>query len=272
MEFILLLLTGFAGGLTAGMLGLGGGIFYILVLPTIINWFGIPPEEASPFVVANSIIGIAFASGVSIFTEYKKLFLYLREIAYIAIPSVIFSLSATYFIVYSAWFSREFFNIFVVILMVFILIKMIIQQRTKNTKPLTDNVLSAIQGFSTGSISGTISALSGLGGGVIIIPILQIKYHQSTKKSKILSLAIIFISTVFISLQNLISIPTYDLSEIDHIGFIIPEMAIPLIIGVVFGGPIGVKLSSLMSDNILNKLFSIFVLMVLIEKLFNLFF
>ena len=272
MEFILLLLTGFAGGLTAGMLGLGGGIFYILVLPTIINWFGIPPEEASPFVVANSIIGIAFASGVSIFTEYKKLLLYSREIIYIAIPSVIFSLTATFFIVHSSWFSREFFNVFVVILMVFILIKMLLKQQIKNTETLTDNALNAKQGFFTGSVSGTISALSGLGGGVIIIPILQIQYHQSTKKSKIISLAIIFISTVFISSQNLISLPDYSLTEINHIGFIIPEMAFPLIIGVIFGGPIGVKMSRLMTDNALNKLFSIFVFIVLIEKSVSLFF
>ena len=271
MEFILLVLTGLAGGITAGMLGLGGGIFYILVLPTIISWMGIPAENASPFVVANSIAGIAFASGVSIITEYKRLVSYASEIAYIAIPSIIFSMSATYLIVYSPWFSKEVFNIFVVLLMVFILVKMVLKDRLLKSGTPIDKALNMAQGFFTGSISGTISALSGLGGGVIIIPILQIRYLQSIRKSKIISLAIIFISTVFISIQNLVSTPLYNLSDIEHIGFIFPKMAIPLILGVVIGGPIGVKLSARLSNNSLNKIFILFVFMVLVEKLINLF-
>lgn len=272
MDFFLLVLTGLTGGITAGMLGLGGGIFYILVLPTIISWVGIPAEEASPFVVANSIAGIAFASGVSIITEYQKLVSYAREIIYIAFPTLVFSLSATFFIVHSPWFSKEVFNIFVVFLMVFILIKMILKNRLSKDEIPLDGALNKGQGFFTGSISGTISALSGLGGGVIIIPILQIRYHQGIKKAKIISLAIIFISTVFISIQNLISTPLYDLSNINHIGFVFPEIAIPLIIGVIIGGPIGVKLSSIMSPQLLNKLFTFFVFVVLIEKLVNLFY
>ena len=58
MEYAVLIVTGIFGGVIAGMLGLGGGIFYILVLPYIMVWFGIPAEEATPFVVANSLIGI----------------------------------------------------------------------------------------------------------------------------------------------------------------------------------------------------------------------
>jgi len=271
MEFLVLILSGLIGGLIAGMLGLGGGVFYILILPFVMNWYGIPPAEASPFVVANSIIGITFASGVSVFSQFNKLVIYTKEILYIGIPSVFFSLFATKFIVHSQWFSRELFNIFVIILMLYILLQMQFRNKKKTPKEFLDKRIKPYNGALTGSISGFISALSGLGGGIIIIPILQIKLVQSIQKAKIISLAIIFISAAFISLQNSLSTPRFQLSEIYHIGFIIPSIALPIILGVIIGGPLGVKWSSHLKDHLLNILFSIFVIIVLFEKIWELF-
>jgi len=259
------------GGLIAGFLGLGGGIFYILVFPYILVWFGIPSENASSFVVANSMIGIAFASGISLVTLFKKVKLYINEIFYIAIPAIITSLLTTIFIVHSSWFSKELFNIFVIILMLFILVQMQLKNRRKtNQITLDQNIKPAAGGFS-GGISGFISALSGLGGGIIIIPILQIRLNQSTQKAKIISLAIIFISATFISVQNLLSQPNINIESTNNIGYIIPSLMLPIIIGTLIGSPIGVKLSWKLKDQIINTLFSIFVLIVLIEKLVSLF-
>jgi uncharacterized membrane protein YfcA len=270
MEYLILILSGLLGGLIAGLLGLGGGIFYILILPYIMDWYGIPSNEASSYVVANSLIGIAFASGVSIFTQFKKLKKYYLEIVYIAIPAVLFSLLATGYIVHSSWFSKEVFNIFVVLLMLFILFQMQFKNKNKASNGQKEPNIKPNEGALSGSISGFISALSGLGGGIIIIPILQIKLKQSIQKAKLISLAIIFISATFISIQNLLSTPLIQYSEINMVGFIIPSIAIPLILGVLIGGPIGVKWSSKMSDKTLNQLFIAFVLIVLIEKLLSL--
>ncbi len=270
MEYIVLISSGFLGGLIAGMLGLGGGIFYILILPVVMNWFGIPPSEASPFVVANSIAGIAFASGISIFTQFNTLKKFSHEILYIGIPAILFSLLATGFIVHSSWFSKEVFNIFVIILMLFILIQMQFKTRKKIPLDLINKKINPLEGALSGSVSGFVSAISGLGGGVIIIPILQIRLHQSIQKAKIISLAIIFITATFISIQNLLGSPQFQLTGIKNIGFVIPTIAIPIIIGVLLGGPVGVRLSSRLSDKTLNRLFSVFVLMVLLEKFWGL--
>lgn len=271
MEYLVLVLSGIIGGLIAGMLGLGGGVFYILILPFVMNWYGIPPSEASPFVVANSIIGITFASGVSVISQFNKLVKYTKEIMYIGVPSVFISLISTNFIVHSLWFSKEIFNIFVIILMLYILLQMQYKNKRETPKNLLDKSITPSNGVLTGSVSGFISALSGLGGGIIIIPLLQIKLLQSTQKAKIISLAIIFISSAFISLQNSLSNPHIQLSEIYHIGFIIPSVALPIVLGVIIGGPLGVKWSSHLKDNSLNILFSIFVIIVLVEKIWELF-
>jgi uncharacterized membrane protein YfcA len=271
MEYIILILTGITGGIIAGMLGLGGGIFYILVLPHILIWFGIPAEFATPFVVANSLVGIAFASGISIFSQFAVLKKYIRESLLVGIPSLIISIFTTQFIVHSPWFSKEIFGGLVVIIMLFLLFQMLFKE--KKTVPEKDlNIrIAAKAGISVGSFAGFISALSGLGGGVIINPVLHFRLHQSLQKARVISLATIFISTIFISLQNSFGSPLYQPEHIQNIGFIIPIIAVPLIIGTIIGGPIGVRLSRQLNERTLKRLFAFVVFMVLIEKTLSLF-
>ena len=271
MEYAILFFSGIIGGIIAGLLGLGGGIFYIMILPFVLNWFGIPTDEASAYVIANSLIGIAFASGTSIIKEFKSIKKYYRESMLIAIPAVVISLLTTAFIVHSPWFSKEIFSGFVVILMIYILIQMQWRQK-KKTGASTSSMIKTIPGIISGAMAGFISALSGLGGGIIIIPMLQIGFHQSVRKVKLISLVMIFLSSGFISIQNLFSHPSYQILEIKSVGYIIPVIAIPLILGVFVGSPIGVKWSHQLNDKRLNQIFILFVLLVLIEKISGIWF
>lgn len=263
MEIMVLIISGIIGGFIAGLLGLGGGIFYILVLPYAINWYNIPQDEASAFIVANSLFGIAFASATSLISDYKKLKLFLIESLGIAIPAVVASLLTTRFIVQSDWFSMEIFNVFVIVLMIYILIQLKIKRENYDSNPKLKLLPSSISGMA----SGCISALSGLGGGIIIIPLLQIKFRQSIKKAKLISLVVIFLSSAFVSLQNIFS-KTIEIQSVNiQWGYILPIIAVPLVIGVFIGSPIGVRLSNKLNDKYLNGFFVLFVMIVLVEKL-----
>ena len=271
MEYAILISTGIVGGVIAGMLGLGGGIFYILVLPHIMIWFGIPADQASPFVVANSIVGIAFASGISIFSQFAKLKKYLNESLWVGIPAVVVSLLATQYIVHSPWFSKEVFAVLVIVIMLFLLFQMLFKNEKKSYKKELDVTIGKKPGILTGSFAGLISALSGLGGGVIINPVLHLHLNQSLQKARLISLATIFISATFISLQNIFSTPLYQPENISTYGFILPSMAAPLIVGSLIGGPLGVRFSQKLNDKTLRRWFSIVVFVVLIEKIGSLF-
>lgn len=263
MEIVILIISGIIGGLIAGLLGLGGGIFYILILPYAMQWYGIPIQNASAFIVANSFIGIVFASATSLLSEFKNLKQYWKESLYIAFPAVLASLLITRYFVHSDYFSIEIFNFLVIILMIFI----IVQLRLKKNYIVTNKKLKFIPSFLSGLGSGILSALSGLGGGIIIIPLLQIKFKQAVKKAKLISLVVIFLSSAFISIQNLLS----NVNDIESVsyqqGYIMPGIAIPLIIGVFIGSPIGVKLSRIINDEYLNLIFVLFASLILIEKL-----
>jgi len=271
MEYVILFFTGIFGGIIAGLLGLGGGIFYIIILPFALTWFGIPAEETSAFVIANSLIGIAFASGTSILKEFKSIKNYYQESMIIAVPAVILSLLATNYIVHSAWFSKEIFSGFVIILMIFILLQMHFRKNKNRNNSGTSPRIKTTSGIFSGGIAGFISALSGMGGGIIMIPMLQIGFKQAVRKSKLISLSMIFLASSFISLQNLLSHAKYQDPSINMIGYIIPVIAIPLILGVFVGSPLGVRWSHQINDKRLNQAFLLFVLMVMIEKSYGLF-
>jgi uncharacterized membrane protein YfcA len=263
MEILILILSGIIGGVIAGMLGLGGGIFYIIILPYVVQVYGVNESNISAFVIANSLIGISFASFTSLLTELKHIKVYWQESLFLGIPAVFISLITTKYIVQSSWFSVEIFNILVVILMVYILTQMLFKKKTK----ANDQKLHIIPATLSGSFAGLVSALSGLGGGIIIIPLLQIFQKQSVRKAKLISLVVIFLTSCFISIQNLISIAP-DNPEIDYqIGYILPAIVVPLVFGVLIGSPLGVKLSYKMKDEYINILFSVFVVIVLVEKL-----
>jgi uncharacterized membrane protein YfcA len=264
MEIFILVLSGIVGGFIAGLLGLGGGIFYILILPLAMSWYGVSEDSSSAFIIANSLFGIAFASASSLISDFKKFKIYWKESFFLAIPAVILSLLTIKFIVQSSWYSIKIFNAFVILLMIFILIQMQIKRKAASD----DKKLSFLQGAMGGGSSGIISALSGLGGGIIIIPLLQIGFKQSQRKAKIISLVVIFLSSGFMTLQNLFS-DVYPIENLQYQwGYIIPNIAIPLTIGVFIGSPFGVRLSTQLQDKYLNLFFSLIVLFVLIEKLF----
>ncbi len=58
----LLILLGTLGGALAGLLGIGGGVVYVLILETVLPELGVPTEDLHRFVIANSLACVLFAS------------------------------------------------------------------------------------------------------------------------------------------------------------------------------------------------------------------
>jgi uncharacterized membrane protein YfcA len=263
VEIGVLILTGFVGGLIAGLLGLGGGIFYIVVLPYVFRWYGLAVDDSSAYVISNSLFGITIASGISIFTDIKKLKLYLNESLILAVPAVFISLFATKYIVQSSKYSFDTFNMLVIGFLLFILFQM----RIKRPDPDSSISLRLFPTSFYGAASGFVSALSGLGGGIIIIPLLQIIFKQKVNKAKLISLVVIFLSSLTMTIFNMVSQTEKIASHSIQWGYILPFIVFPISLGVLIGGPLGVKLSYILNAKNLKLLFSLVVALVLLEKL-----
>ena len=268
MDIAFLVFLGIIGGLIAGMLGLGGGIFYVLIFPYLMLNRGVPAEAIPQFVIANSLFGIMVASGMSVFSIKKTGVFPLKEIVSIAAASAIAAYFSLNFIVLQPWFSIIIFNIFVILLMVYILLKMYLDLYLIKSE---DGKINIPQGMLSGGLAGFASALSGLGGGVVIIPLLTMRFRVSLIKAKTISLAMIFVSSLTMTISNLFAQPPVVMESLRTIGYIIPSCIIPITIGVLIGSSLGVKWSTNLKRKYLDLMFMFFVLLVLIEKSISLF-
>ena len=153
--------------------------------------------------------------------------------------------------------------------MVYILLKMyfdLLLQKEENGK------INSFQGIAGGAIAGLVSSLTGLGGGVIIIPLLTMRFKLSLLKAKTISLAMIFISTFTVSINNLMIMSPINSEDIDTIGYIVPSFILPISLGVFLGSPLGVRWSNILKRRQLDILFMTFVFLVLLEKFYELIF
>lgn len=253
----------------AGLLGIGGGIVYILILPFALERIGVPQIEIVQYVISNSIFGTLFASLSGNIAEIKNKRFYRNEILVVGLLGAISALFVLNFIVHTSWYSKEIFNGVVIMAMIYIFINLISNSNPKNRFireiPFSKRRLSL-----AGISGGIISALSGLGGGTVIVPILNSAMKMNIKKAKAISLGVIFFSSSFMTLFNLLEKPLLKL-EAFHFGFIVFPVVVPLSIGVVIASPIGVKISRRFPSYIISYIFSIFVLIVIIGKSLSLY-
>ncbi len=267
METAFLIVLGIVGGLLSGMLGLGGGIFYILIFPYLMHSHGIPTEVIPQFVIANSIFAIMIASSFSVIGYKKKGIFPLKEIIAFGISAALVAQLSLNLIVMQPWYSKKVFNILVIFLMLYILFQLYLELKMKKRENGKINVKQSIVG---GGMSGFISVLSGLGGGIIIIPWLTIRYKVPMVKAKIISLSTILISSVSVTVNNLISQPSIEPTNLYTIGYIIPSCVLPITIGSLFGSNLGIKWSSKIRRFYLDLVFIFFVVLVLLEKIYGL--
>jgi uncharacterized protein len=107
--------------------------------------------------------------------------------------------------------------------------------------------------FLAGIFIGTIAGLVGVGGGVVMVPLMVLGMGLTTKQAVSTSLAVImftgivgaagYIATGFRDAQQLLSLP-------------------PLIIGSMIGAPIGVRIRDWLPENVVRIGFGVFMVIV----------
>jgi uncharacterized membrane protein YfcA len=264
IDFIWLVLAGLGGGILAGLLGVGGGIIYVLVLPYALTKAGIHSELLAQFTIANSIFGVLFASLTSNILNIRNHDFYHKESLWVGLPGAVSSILVLATIVTSSWYSISFFYVLLVLFLLFMLVSLFINDNRNQEKPVSKN-REARLGFA-GIIGGSLASLTGLGGGAAVVPILTTQLHLDIKMARSISLAMIFITSLALTGFNLFTNPV-ELPLPYQSGYIYFPVVIPLTIGVLIGSPIGNRLGRFFSSSKIKVLFSILIIAVIIEKL-----
>ncbi len=192
MEYLFYLMVGSIAGLISGLFGLGGGA---VIVPLLIFTFlarGISPEITTHLAIGTSLATIVFTALSSIYTHHQKQAIR-WDIVKTLVPGIILGavLGGLFAIALSGILLQLLFGGFLILVALQLLIY----------KPKVGG--RALPGFmgmgASGSCIGGISALFGIGGGTLTVPLLTffgIKIHQAVGTAAACGLPIALASTL----------------------------------------------------------------------------
>ncbi|HEY8402518.1 MAG TPA: sulfite exporter TauE/SafE family protein [Cytophagaceae bacterium] len=267
ISFFALFLGGLVGGFIAGLVGIGGGVVYVFIIPIALKYIGVPLAEIPQYTIANSIFAILFASSSANYMLIKHKNFYWKEVLLIGVLAIVSSHLTLEFIVNTPWYSLEAFNIVIVILLSYMFYSTLLTAR-KVYLPGEDELKKTALGL-TGVAGGSIASLSGLGGGIVIIPILNSYLKVDIKKASSISSGVIMLSALTITVSNLVATPMHPFSFYNS-GYVIFPISIALSCGVVVASPLGVNVARKLSSKTISYIYAFFLLIVIVKKVIEL--
>ena len=267
--YIGLLVAGLGGGFLAGFLGIGGGIVYILILPTVLRYVGVPEAELTQYVIANSIFGTTIAALSGSASLLRVGDFYWKEVGLVGTSALLTAYLLLFTFVNTPLYSKQLFTLALVFFLGLILASALVREYSTRLFQRPARRVSRWY-LITGAASGAISALSGLGGGTITVPMLTSGLHLDIKRAKSISLGVIFIASLGITVYNMIDQPEAPI-EFGRIGYIVLPISGTLSLGVLLGSPLGIWVARRVSSHTISLSFIVFVAVVLVKKVVELF-
>ena len=271
VDVIILIIAGIGGGFLAGLLGIGGGIIYVLIFTTYLKLMTdvpIPGEDLVKLTIANSVFALIFAGISGCYKQYRIGNFFPKEILLIGLPGIVGSILLTY-ILTTINYSKEEFAIVFSALLLPIIFRMLYKKRSKISKEVRQDYPPGIF-MLIGFVSGSATALSGLGGGFIIVPVVNGILKYPIKKAISISLGVIAVVSFGLSIYNLTAFEFEYLKLPYTYGAITFSMVLPVVVGVIAGAPIGVWASQKLPGYALRIFFVLFCISVMAKLLIDL--
>jgi uncharacterized membrane protein YfcA len=263
LETLLYTTAGAAGGFLAGLLGVGGGIIFIPVFQYIFTQKGIDGEELVRFTLANSFLSILFSGITSSRKHYKKGNFHIRPILSIALPAIITSSLLSFLITDIDFYTDRIFRIVFLIMLGYTLIKQFRNSASSTGTPTMWRYLTI------GLITGATSAISGLGGGVVMIPLLLHWAGYDMKKASAVSIGVISILVIPMLVVYGLQSPQ-DLGKLEWtLGYLSMSITPFVVLGVFIGAPLGIKTAQKAKNSTLKAIFGALIALLMVKYIWQ---
>lgn len=226
--YLFIFITGVGVSFISTLFGLGGGIIMVPILSLILPYSHL---EA----VATSLATIVMVASFNTYNFNKKNVIVWRIVPWIALTSSIFSFSSAKVAVYLPP------NILIIIFLVLVLwvaLRTFLINENKNIKERNNIAIP----LGIGTLSGTISGFTGIGGGGITTPLMLISGITKNIQAAPTSNAIMIFTALFASISYAI------MDNISYgtmvFGYIHLDTSILLFLGSAAFSRIGVKLNT----------------------------
>jgi len=265
IDFLIFIGTGCVIGFLAGMFGIGGGLLIVPFLVFSYSYSGVPSSVQTHLAIATSLFIIIFTSLVSAFQQYKQRNIYWPAVFAIGFSSALTALGTARL---ASGLSGKYLRIVFALIVIVAGIRMLTESKAESQKKLEFLSKPSIPSLiGIGLASGVVSALAGVGGGVITIPIMYYFLKMPLKLTIGTSSATVIITAFF-------SVVGYILSGMGHadlpewsLGFVDLQRGIALTIGTLFLAKAGAYVSFRTSAYRLRILFALFILSLAIYML-----
>lgn len=252
--YIINLTIGIFAGVLAGMFGIGGGVVIVPAL-IILSKFSILQANGTSLAALLLPVGI-----LAVVSYYKAGFLSIKTSAWVSaglvtgvafgtmlalsIPNNLLKILYGVFLLYVSWNflnPKEFWY-------KYILKKQIVKKSNIPETEIKPNIILLIV---TGIVAGVLSGMFGIGGGLIIVPVLITFLKFNTKKAVGTSLGALLLP---------VGLPGVILYQ--NSGNLNIYYAIPVAVGLLIGAYIGAKVAISLPQQVVKRAYSIFLIVI----------
>ncbi len=272
--FLLLFLLGLITGFYSGLLGTGGNIILIPALNILLAYYPIEGNEQVKFVIAHSLF-ITMFLGLSVsYKQYKIKNFHFREVLLIGIPGMLIAFIVSEIIKTSKWYDKFYFDIVFFMMLLLLAIRLLlVKSKEDQSVVLSNNKRNSISFLGLGALTGGVTSLSGVGGGVVIIPFLTDILKISIKKASSISIGVIMLLASSVSFSYLNVGGSYQITKILplQMGYISVSLVLPILGGIFLASSFGVKIAQKTSAQKLRIIFGVVVTLLCIKTALNIF-
>ena len=274
MEILVFICVGIFTGLSAGLLGVGGGIVSVPAMVILLPYFDVPQSLVMHIAIATSLLLIIPTSIVSAYSHSRNNAIVWPSVVLMLPGLIAGGLIGAYAVILS---ERELlqtvFSILLFLIAMYMLFgktrkvskKKTVKYELKDKSSLIDHFFSW-GAFIIASLIGAISSLMGVGGGTMTVPYLVwrgITLPNAIGTSAFCGLPIAVSSSLLFFLSHV------EKSQTENPGFIYLPAFSGILIGAMIFTPIGAKLTHRLDVLILKKVFVVTLLAVSVKLLFS---
>ena len=284
MEILALFTLGCFGGFLFGMVGIGGNVLYIPIFSYLLTQIGFHDEELSRAVIANALLILVFTGSAVSWQQFKVDNFFLKEVLLTASTGVTMAFLTSFLIKSGDWYDKKTFDFVFTGLLFFTLLRLFTSKKEANPDKLHNNfekegpsVFSRFWGakrlfFFVGIITGSLTAFSGMGGSIVMIPLFTELGGLTMKKAHSISTGVVPLMALTIATFYFFGTPHLAQIPASQFGYLNFGIAAPVIAGSMLTSPFGVQAAHKVKPTTQKLVFATIVTVVLSKMIFNLIF
>lgn len=283
MTLLVLFFVGCIGGFLFGMVGIGGNVLYIPLFSYLLMQIGFHDEELSRAIIANALFILVFTGTAVSWQQFKVGNFFLKEILWTASTGVTTAFCISWWIQSSDWYDKKTFDMVFTALLILTLLRLFTSKKKENTIESNENstkedpsvspsfLTSKLPFLLVGSFTGALTAFSGLGGSIVMIPLFTELVGLSMKKAHSIAAGVVPLLALTIATFYCFGIPHLPKIPFGQVGYLNFGIAAPVIVGSMLTSPFGVKAAHKVKPTTQRLVFAAIVGVVLCKMVFNFF-